>query len=274
MFNFPEVVADPVKLDRQLRRPPAEKRYCMLFTPRSGSSWVSSIVKQTGRLSEPNEFFNPNFISNIARSFGVANMDDYVAVLSRRKCTHGIFGFQITYFQLQRIFGSERAFLDMFGDSTFFWLIREDIVLQAVSLMKMQQTQIAHHPQADATARAEAEERFVYDEPGLRHWLDHIREIERRTERMIQRHDLSPHRMSYERNVALTAAGVTREMARVLGAGEIPAIEYEEVHQKIATPRNSEFAERFREANPAEVARLEDERAPVLDALRAASRVA
>lgn len=267
MFRFPENIADPAKLEKHLRRPPAEKRYCMLFTPRSGSSWVTSIVKQTGRLSEPGEFFNPNFVPNIARSFGVDNIDDYVEVLSRRKCTNGIFGFQITYFQLRRIFGPERAFLNMFGDSTFFWLIREDIVLQAVSLMKMQQTQIAHHPQANETARAEAEQLFVYDEPGLKHWLDHIREIERRTESMVRRHGLSAHRMSYERNVALAAPGVTREMARVLGAGDIQAIEYEDVYQKIATPRNSEFAERFREANRTELARLEDERAPALDAL-------
>ena len=137
-------------------------------------------------------------------------------------------------------------------------------MLQAISLMKKQQTRIAHYTQASADVRAEAESLFVYDEAAILYWLRHLRAMERKSEAMVARHRLAVHRMSYERNVARGALEVVRDIARHIGADEIPPMEFKEAHQKIATPRNAEMAERFRAANPRLLARLEDERAPML----------
>ena len=157
---FPAVV-DEARFRRQLERPAAATRYCILFTPRTGSSWLTDIARQTGRLGHPGEHFNPTFLPRMAQSFDARTRDDLVEALLRRRNVGGVFGMEITYFQLKTVFRSERAFLRAFGDARFFWLIREDIVLQAISLMKKQQTRIGHNTQAPAAARAEAESRVV-----------------------------------------------------------------------------------------------------------------
>lgn len=266
--SFPDAV-DRAGFEKELEAPAATVRYCVLFTPRSGSSWLTDIARQSGRLSQPGEYFNPNFVPTMARKFNARNPRELFEILVRRKNAGGVFGAELTYFQIKAVFGGERAFMDIFGDAFFFWLIREDIVLQAISLMKKQQTRIAHHTQAPAEKRAEAERLFVYDEKALLRWLSHLRSMEDRTERMIARFRLRPHRMSYERNTVAGALAVVREMAAVLDLPEIAPLDFAEAHQKIATPRNAEMAGSFRASNRRLVRRIERERAPMLRALAA-----
>jgi LPS sulfotransferase NodH len=133
--------------------------------------------------------------------------------------------------------------------------------------MKMQQTGIDHSPAAGESERAAAEQRFVYDEAALEHWIRHIRSLEEGTERMIAAHRLTTCRMSYERNVDLTELELATRMAQAIGVQRIPPVEFKDVHSKIGTSLNEEFAERFRRSRPDLVARLDREREPMLCAL-------
>lgn len=265
---FDPAAVDPDQFARLMQRPAARLRYVIYFTPRTGSSWLTDVATRTGRLSQPGECFNPHFVPAIARRLHAADLDGYVEALVRQRNTHGVFGCQLTYFQLQKTFGSEARFLRHFGTAPCFWLIREDIVLQAVSLAKKQQTKIAHRPAAGAEQRRAAERAFVYDAAEIRRWIKHIRAAETRTEAMIRTHRLAPLRLSYEYITGLRPLDLVNLVAAHIGAPPIEEPVAESDHGKIGTDKNLDFAERFRREHPRQVRKIAAERAPMLAALR------
>ena len=258
---------DRERFQRDLEQPLPQREYVMYFTPRSGSSWVADVVGKTRRLSIPGEAFNPNFLPKMTQSYNAANMEEYCAILRRRRNTKGVFGFQITHHQLAAVFRSEDDFLTRFPSPDCFWLIRKDIVLQAVSLYKMQQTQIAHAPHATPEEILRREALFTYDGKAIRQWLQHILVAEIATEKMFARVGLAPMRMSYEQNIKLRSNQVTYVMEQHL---KLPSPKIKPApsgHDKIATAANENFATRFRADNAAFMQEVEAKRAAMLGKL-------
>ena len=262
--TFFDPAIDPALYQRELRRPPAPRIFVIFFTARSGSSWLTDIARASGRLSFPDECFNPGFLPVMSRALHARDLTEYLEVLRRRRNTHGVYGCQLTYHHLRAVFDTEDAFMALFSGATFVWLTREDIVLQAVSLMKMQQTKIAHLDRTDAAQIAAADAAFAYDPDEIRHWIEHNLAAERSTEALIARYGLAPLRLSYE---TITAAGAVRTVNMIAHHIGIPPITVADIasgHGKIGTGRNAEFADRFRHEEPDYVARLEAIRAPWL----------
>ncbi|MGR3709755.1 MAG: Stf0 family sulfotransferase [Alterinioella nitratireducens] len=264
---FEEITETPERFARIMARRPADIRYVIYFTPRTGSSWLTDVATGTGRLSKPGECFNPNFVPKIAQSFGATSLDDYVAALLRTRNTDGVFGCQLTYYQLRHTFGEVARFMRHFEQSPCFWLIREDIVLQAVSLMKKAQTKIAHKTQADPDKLHRAEDLFQYDDAQIHLWIKHVRQAEIGTEAVFQSHGLTPLRLSYEIITALGAADLIKVIATHIGADGVETGPSESGHAKIGTDKNAAFADRFRSENRPFITKLEAERAPMLERL-------
>jgi len=255
---------DREKFARDMARPLPDKTYVMYFTPRSGSSWITDIAKQTKRLSIPGEAFNPSFLPEMTRAYNATTMDEYCAILMRRRNTEGVFGFQITHHQLAAVFRSEADFLARFPTPICFWLIRKDIVLQAVSLYKMLQLSVSHAPQITAEEIRAREAAFRYDGPAIRHWLDHILQAERATEALFARTGLQPLRMSYERNAEMKTNHIVNVMGQHIGIPTMKMPLLHSDHHKIGTPRNEDFADRFRADYRDYLRRVDDQRQPML----------
>ena len=80
---FDPEACDSALYQRKLaKRPAARTRFVMHFTPRSGSSWLTDLAEQTGRLGKPGECFNPNFLPRMAARLDAANMDEFVEVMA------------------------------------------------------------------------------------------------------------------------------------------------------------------------------------------------
>lgn len=250
-----------------MARPLPGKQYVMYFTPRSGSSWITDIAGKTRRLSLPGEVFNPNFLPKITQSYNAATMDEYCAILKRRRNTQDVFGFQITYHQLAAVFRNEADFLTRFPSPTCFWLIRRDIIAQAVSLYKMVQTQVGHAPQLGPDEILAREQGFIYDGPAIRHWVQHILSAEMKTESMFARHGLSPLRMSYERNIELHPNHLVNVMGKHIGVPHMRMKPLQSGHSKIATPLNEVFAVEFRNDYANFVQEVADQRGEMLSLL-------
>jgi len=266
--KFPKLrEVDREKFARDMARPLPEKQYVMYFTPRSGSSWVTDIAKQTKRLSIPGEAFNPSFLPNMTRAYNATTMDEYCDILIRRRNTEGVFGFQITAHQLTAVFRNEADFLRRFPGPICFWLIRKDIVLQAISLFKMQQTRISHAPQTSAEEIAAREASFDYDADAIQHWLRHILQAEMATEELFARAGLQPLRMSYERNAEMKTNHIVNVMGQHIGIPTMKMPLLESSHNKIATQRNDLFADRFRTERREFLRRVTDLRAEMLGKL-------
>lgn len=252
---------------RVLTRPEAHTKYVIYFTPRSGSSWLTDILAQTKRLSRAMEAFNPNFIPNISKAINASNLNQYCNVMTRRFNTQGVFGFEVTMHQMNAVFTKPNGFIKRFGDGPCFWLIREDIVAQAVSLAKMVTTQVGHTANATAEERKASDTSFGYDRAMIKQWLNHILIAERLNEKLFADFNLSPLRLSYEQITSLGAARVVDIFARHVGVTDLPHTEMESSHSKIGTSLNEQFAARFREEEADFMREVDDERAPWLDQL-------
>lgn len=266
---FADIAADPEKLRQALALPAPDKTFAIHFTPRSGSSWLTDICEQTGRLGRPGEMFSPRFVPDIARHMGIDNIHDYARAIARDRTVGGVFGFEITFFQLRRTFGGPKHFLTHFRNATHFWLIREDIVAQAVSLSKKSQSRIGHAVQGDADALARADEAFDYSEDDITKWIDHIRKMEIQAEKFFANSHLSPVRMSYERMTARAPGAVVNDIAKAIGIGPVAdgAAPIMTGHAKIGTDKNADFAARFRKDHAGLVADIQGERSGLLAGL-------
>ncbi|WP_430450442.1 Stf0 family sulfotransferase [Rhodophyticola sp.] len=262
----PEASATP-RLRRMLTRGAAQNRYAVFFTPRSGSSWLTGIVEQSDRLGCATEVFNPNFCRRHAQRHGIASLDQYIDYVMRRDNRGGVFGFEITANHIHRTFGDPARFKQHFVADPAFWLIRQDIVAQAVSLAKMAATNVAQSVAASAEQRAAADAAFVYERLAIRKSLMRIMSMERLSESWFAEWGLRPLRMSYEQITALTPHQMLNVIARHAGRPDVPPVDIQPRHEKLGTARNTDYAQRFRDEQADWLAPIAAERAVWLDKL-------
>ncbi|WP_420861705.1 Stf0 family sulfotransferase [Algirhabdus cladophorae] len=260
---------DPDLYAKRLRSPVAQKRYVILFTARSGSSWLTDVISQTKKLGLPGEAFNPGFIPKMVQGLNVQTLDQHIEILLRRRARGGVHGFEITYHQLNAVFDSEDHFMQHFGDNKFIWLIRKNPVAQAVSLAKMVTTGVGHTAAFSDEEVDQADTSFQYDSSVIKKWLMHNRTAEIATEAMIERYDLKPLRICYESMTKVPQYQLLSVLARHIGTKQIPRdlIPTESEHSKLGTSRNMEMEEQFRAENAEFVAQIEEDRRPMLDQL-------
>jgi len=261
---FRNVVVDPQRQAKMRKRPAAKTSYVIHFTPRSGSSWLTDIIAATGRLSAANEAFNPSFIPKIAQALNATDMDSYIQMLLRRFNTHGVYGVEVTAHQINAVFRNYAAFHRYFGAAPCFWLVRQDIAAQAVSLAKMVTTNVAHTKGPDAETRQSADQRFVYDAALIKRWLKHIHAAEVASETWFAEYGLTPLRMSYEQTTRLSPLQMVNVIARHLGLPDIAPMAFATQHGKLGTDQNTSFADRFREEEAAFMADINAQRGPML----------
>lgn len=270
---FRNVVVDPNRQARLLQRPVAKSLYVVHFTPRSGSSWLTDIIVATRKLGSANEVFNPDFIPQIAQQLDATDMNSYIRMLLRVFNSNGVFGLEVTAHQIDAVFRSYAAFHEHFGEAPCFWLIRQDIVAQAVSLAKMVATSVAHSTEADAQAKLSADQRFVYDPVCIMDWLEHIRAAEVASEAWFSLYGLSPLRMSYEQTTLLSPLQMVNVIARHMGLPDIAPQVFPTGHTKLGTAQNVSFADRFREEQARFLAKIDAERSPMLARLHPISEM-
>lgn len=267
-FPKPQEI-DGAAFARDRALPKAHTNYVIFFTPRAGSTWLTDIASKTGKLGRPSESFNPRHLNKMASAMNAANLKDYCDMIARKRATRGVAGFEITHHQLRAVFKGDNRFRALYPNPPLFWLIRRDIVAQAISLYKMTTTRVSHSTLVDATDIAAREARFVYDADRIAHWVDHILTAERRTEQLMTTAGWRPLRLWYEENVAIGAQSVLAAMTTHLNLPPIePAHDPVSAHHRIATNKNAEFSARFREDRQSYLAEVAEERSPWLKQLR------
>lgn len=245
------------KFEADLTQKEPRRKLIILFTPRSGSSWLTDMVTRSKQLGKPREWFNPNFIPNITRAVNADTLERYINMITRKHASGNVFSCEITIFQLRRVFGGDAQFLQYFpADLPYVWLRREDLVLQAVSLAKAVRTNVFHAPQASADDLSRAEAEFDYDRADIEHWLGHILDQERLCEAFFETHGIAPLRLSYETMMAQGAEVALEQMLPLVRPRRphLPDAARKRLsskHQKIGSERNAEYALRFASESPA-----------------------
>lgn len=243
---FEGITADQVKRAKIRSLPPAERNVVIFFTPRSGSSWLTDILAQTGQFGRANELFNPNFLPSMASSLQAEDIDDYIYAARRRFSIGNVFSFEITAHQLNAVFKNPEEFQERFPDSQYVWLVRRDIVAQAVSLTKMVNKKISHAPQLSEGDLETADGTFEYSDKEIRKWIGHILSAEKQTEAFFANHRIQPLRLIYEDMISIGARATATKLLAHTGTKLPSGFIFDEQHHKVGTLRNEEFVEKFK----------------------------
>ncbi|SLN69107.1 Stf0 sulfotransferase [Roseisalinus antarcticus] len=270
LFHNPDF--DPDRFAADMEKRAAARTLGILFTPRSGSSWLTDVLTQTRLFGKPQEWFNPNFMGNTLKRVNANSPQGYIDMLRRKHSLGNFFSFEVTIYQMHRVFGKDPGLMAYLPEKfPLIYLRRQDMVLQAVSLAKAVQTDVFHTVNTTPEEIASAEARFEYDGDQIRQWLEHIFDQERKCEAFLADREGPLLRITYEQMMRAGAEQTVRRFLRrwrPLKADD--PLTFEPRHAKIGSARNKTFAQRFRDENPGVMAEIaafrEDVRASIAGA--------
>ncbi|MCC7271872.1 MAG: hypothetical protein IT561_04335 [Alphaproteobacteria bacterium] len=202
--------------------------YVICASPRSGSTLLAALLRATGRMGVPAEYFNPLHLQPaLAARFGVALPDGrvrggaYLAALQRhRTSAEGVFGAKIFFSQFQD-WGRNASFRRLLAEATLVRLRRRDTLGQAISLALAQATG-AWNAAAGAAAQSQARAP-AYDSAALRRALGIVLAEEAGWDAVFAANGRTPIAIAYEDLVADPDAAC-RPLFAALGLAGMPTL--------------------------------------------------
>lgn len=226
-----------------------EKSYCILMTPRSGSTWLTQRIARLNVLSHPDEYFNTNFFSaTLQHNPGRDVYEVFDIIAEKNRTCSGLFGFEISYFDLEEL-ELEAKLLDiMVGEKHFFYLNRRNFIAQAISLHVAVESKIFHS--FGVTGERQQRRDVPYDDGKILYWVCHILQQEYGIRQWTHCNGIRPMRLRYE-ELLEDIDGVIGRIADHLGV-DLAGIAVRALPEteRITADCAGEYEERFRNAHP------------------------
>ena len=221
------------------------KRYLIAMTPRSGSSHLCDVLKNTKMMGRPGEMLSQLFIPNILKRAPGATPDEYLSQVTRVVRTrNGVSGFKASWFQ----FNDFRAAMQdesVFRAYRYIHLTRRDLAAQAVSLYCATASNVFHTNVEHTSSEREKLQTLQYDFKKIKEWHSHILAQEMGWRQYFAQHDIYPLSINYE-EIEEDVTAVVRRLARFIDmprAGDCASSE--SIFRKIGNRRNIEWAAQF-----------------------------
>ena len=230
------------------------KCYIVASTPRCGSTFLSSLLWQTGVLGAPSEYWNCRK-SGARKTIGIRMMErleatsgaDYLTkLLACRTSKNGIFGVKVHFFDFQEVLRGFPGVLGLLAPVTFISIERQDRLAQAVSLARSLQTG------AWTAGRNQKRPAIVYDRELISRCLSSLETQRAGWLQWFEANRIDPHAVTYE-ELAADPAGVVSGIVGLLGVqnDEPHEVQVRTVHRQ-SDGTNTEWAARFRSEAAAE----------------------
>ncbi|MFG1832046.1 Stf0 family sulfotransferase [Micromonospora chersina] len=236
--------------------------YFLCAVPRTGSSLLCGLLATTGVAGRPEAYFRvpdePLWAARWGLPAGEWHYRDYVrAALAAGRTGNGVFGAKLMWGTLDRVVeglaaghpelaGADDALLRRaFGRTAFVHLRRDDVLAQAVSWLRAEQTGrwTDTAPDAvDAAGPVTGEPR--YDPDGIDELLRTIAAHQAAWDGWFARYGITPHRVRYE-DLAADPVGVTRGVLDALGLPSV-GVPVRPRHARQADVLNAEWIARHR----------------------------
>jgi len=156
---------------RACEAPAPAHRYVILFSPRSGSTWLAATLGATGLLGHPYEHLHPDMARRRAEEAHSTEPAGVLAVLLRRHQTaNGVFGLKLRALDIH-LFGADAFFAALGPGTAYFCLWRENVVAQGISLYRAIASGRWHSYDAPRPPPA-------YDAAAIATWIAHVIEVE------------------------------------------------------------------------------------------------
>jgi LPS sulfotransferase NodH len=225
---------------------PVRKTYCILITPRSGSTWLTRRISRLDVLSCPEEYFIAEEFANTLQYNPGRDVYEVFDIIAQKSCTSdGLFGFEMSYFDLEEFEREARLVDVMLGERHFFYLSRRNFVAQAISLHTAVESQVFHTfgegkvpPQRPAVP---------YDDDKIMYWVCHILQQEFGIRQWLRANKIRPVTLCYEELLEDIDGAVAR-IARHLGVDLAGArMRPTPQTEKLAATWATDFERRFRD---------------------------
>jgi LPS sulfotransferase NodH len=251
-------------------RDPADRvdSYFVCATPRTGSSLLLGLLESTGVAGRPQAYFRaPDELRWADRwqlprtAEGGFDYADYVrAALAAGRTENGVFGAKLMWGTLDEVVeelaashpdlaGNEVALLNRaFGRTRFVLLRRDDVLAQAVSWLRAEQTDkwfIGGNGEIGGNAGNGRAPRF--DADGIRHLIEMITEHNAAWEAWFASWGIRPHVVRYE-ELDADMVDATRRILDFLGLDAPAGCPIAPRHKRQSDELNRQWTERYRAA--------------------------
>lgn len=234
------------------------KSYLILFTPRSGSSWLTDIITQQKILGRPTEWFNPDLIQSAMNGLSrkTYNIHEYCQELQNtHKSPEGYFGAELTASHLSLL----TDLVDIqstFNNPAYILLLRKNIIAQGISLHLATTTGYFH-----ATNTINQDNLAEYSEVKIKKWVNEIIKDEKYFHQFIKRKEIDFLMLWHEDIKANTQNTISAVSNHITNGLLSTTYEPESAHAKIGSSINKQFEERFRDENKAFIDNIDKQRA-------------
>jgi LPS sulfotransferase NodH len=234
----------------------ADRHYIIFFTPRSGSSWLTSVLSATKKLGFPEEYINPDFLPDVIRATNARRPEQLMGMLKRsRKSANGVFGMEVRAVDVA-LFGEQEFFAEFNSTTIMYYLWRDNIIAQGISLYRAVTTNRYHSTDSEVPPPP------IYSADGIKYWTQHIAEIENENLKMLERQGLTARFLRYEdivRDRSTTLLLFAEPLRVSLEPAELQQRSLSEL-TKIADFWNYDVEARFRREEPQFASGIEERR--------------
>ena len=237
--------------------------YLICSTPRTGSTLLCGLMASTKVAGRPESYFRqPDEQLWAARwdivrsSDGVFEYSEFVrAALAAGRTANGVFAARIMWGTLDYLIdrlgpvhpapaGGDFDLLNLtFGHTGFIHLHRDDVLAQAVSWYRAEQTNVWHQTDQEESKQPEQEPRFDFDQ--IRKFVKTIEEHNSAWREWFASVGIQPHIVRYE-DLDADPIGVAREVLDFLGLKLPPGHLIKTRHRRMADELNARWIDRYR----------------------------
>lgn len=241
--------------------------YIICATPRSGSTLLCDLLKQSGVAGRPDSFYRQQSIANFVSRFGIAPGEGLAferrylaATIKAGTAGTGLFGMRVMWPSLPELMQRltelfPEASLDAermtaaFGPTRFIHLQRQDRIAQAVSRAKAEQSGLWHRA-ADGTERERVKpaEAPIYDATQIAGYVAEARQHEAAWATWFATQRIAPLEVTYE-TLSADPRGTSAEVLAGLGRDPGAARRVEVQTARLADAQSREWAARFAREN-------------------------
>lgn len=248
----------------ELRHPSGRAdAYLICATPRTGSSLLCGLLASTAVAGHPESYFRPPDEQSWAQRWGIArsadggfSYADYVrSALGAGRTRNGVFAARIMSGTMTELTGHlgaiypDLAGADMdllnraFGATRFVYLWRDDVLAQAVSWLRAEQTGVWFQTAQPERRQPAREPHFDLDR--IQHLVHLIGAHNAAWREWFDSAGIEPHPVRYER-LAADPAGVARDVLGFLGLRNLAGREIRVQHRRLADELSADWIHRYR----------------------------
>ncbi len=240
----------------------AHRALLICATPRSGTTLLCDLLRETGVAGRPNSFYRQQSIDNYARRLGVAPGPDFerrylAAIIAEGSGDTGLFAMRVMWPSLPELTAKLAALFPAetddagriaaaFGAPLYLFVERRDRVPQAISRLRAEQSGLWHrHADGSERERVKDDNPPVYDAAQLAAYVAEAEADNAAWEAWFAAEKIAPLRLSYE-ELAADPQGVLAKVLAALGRDPAIALTVEPRTAKLADAESRQWAERFR----------------------------